>query len=103
MKASKIADLQCEVSPDCLECPLSQCRFDDQVWFQEGLRLAAYESMAEMKGRGSSVAAIGRAHGCNERTVMLGIRRLSENRMAQQDMAVFRRIAEQVCDGDGAL
>ena len=23
----------CEVSPDCLECPLSQCRFDDERWY----------------------------------------------------------------------
>ena len=36
-----IEDAGCEVSPKCVDCPLSRCKFDDLAWYRNGVRRCA--------------------------------------------------------------
>ena len=63
--------IDCEVHHDCLECPLSICKFDDLLWFHRSLRLGRWCAMAEMHLGGACRGHCGgfrcnRAHGVPE-------------------------------------
>ena len=41
----------CEVSPSCLRCPLSQCKYDDPLAYQRGLRRQRDQEVLDVRHR----------------------------------------------------
>ena len=65
----------CLVSPDCLECPLAQCKYDDQAGYQAWLQVqlgvvATKETAVAMKQEGKKVRQISEELGVSNRTVL---------------------------------
>ena len=87
----------CEVSRDCLLCPLSHCRFDNPDWYKRGLTAARYSLMAETAKRTRSRDAAAEAHGVTTRTIYRAERWNKNRRLrreySQQDLNAFKTIA----------
>ena len=85
----------CEVADDCLECPLSRCRYDDPAWFQS-LRqnrraLAVFFAMG---GDGLDVRQMADRLGVTKRTVyrIRESARSLARRETDADLRVFARL-----------
>ena len=85
--------IDCEVHHDCLECPLSICKFDDLLWFQLSLRMGRWYAMDEMHLGGASAEDTAAVFGVTVRTVYRSIVRVNNGSMSPGDRAVFARLA----------
>ena len=64
----------CLASPDCLKCPLAQCKYDDPAGYQGWLRVrlgvvATKETAVAMQREGRKVREIAEDLGVGTRTV----------------------------------
>ena len=87
----------CEVSADCLECPLSRCRYDAPTWFQKGVqsrRAYAIAAVAERVGRDAAAAHCG----VSKRTVFRVLARMTKDTNSPEDRAVFAGLAWRVLE-----
>ena len=92
MRAKLSALTPCEVSADCLECPLSRCKYDAPTWFQSGLqrrRTYAIAAVAERVGRDAAAAHCG----VSQRTVFRVLARMTKDTNSPEDRAVFAALA----------
>ena len=92
MRVKQSALSPCEVSADCLECPLSRCKWDDPAWFQSGVqrrRTYAIAEVAERVGRDAAAAHCG----VSRRTVSRVLVRITKDTNSPEDRAVFAGLA----------
>ena len=85
--------IDCEVHNDCLDCPLSICKFDDLLWFQRSLRMGRWYAMDEMHLGGASAEDTAAVFGVTVRTVYRSIVKVNNGSMSPGDRAVFARLA----------
>ena len=91
MRMRQTALTPCEVSADCLECPLSRCKYDAPTWFQKGVqsrRAYAIAEAAERVGRDAAAAHCG----VSKRTVFRVMARMTKDTNSPEDRAVFARL-----------
>ena len=89
-------DTGCEVAGDCLECPLSRCKFDDMQWFIKYRRMARDLRMAaDIHGEGLSVAQAAERFSITPRTVFRVLRRCryAMCELTPEEAAVFASLA----------
>ena len=87
----------CAVSTDCLECPLSRCKWDDIEWFNSAVQNARRARvLADTHGERLPLREQAARLGVSERTVFR-LRRdaTSMQTMAPGDVRIFRRLAAQ--------
>ena len=57
-------DEGCEVSPSCLRCPLAQCKYDDPLAYQQGLRRQRdHQVLQTRRQEGATVTQLARRFG----------------------------------------
>ena len=72
-------DEGCEVSPSCLRCPLSQCKYDDPGWFQRQKRKGRdMEVLAALHERGLSVSEVAARFELSQRTIFRIVSRMGD-------------------------
>lgn len=86
----------CEVAPDCLECPLSRCKWDDLKWFRSMIAVARRVAVLDVTRGVRSPAHVEAVRlGVTARTVYryreLWARMLSD--LPPGDLPVFLRLA----------
>ena len=100
-----IKDTGCEVSPTCVHCPLSRCKWDDLKWFRNGIRRGADFLVANAIDReGLSLAQAGVRFRTTKRTIARIRQRCRQvpNTLTAQDIAVFTRLAHCTAAGEPA-
>ena len=85
--------IACEVHHDCLDCPLSICKWDDLPWFRRSVRMGRWYAMLEMQLGGASVEDTAAVFGVTVRTVYRSIARVNNGSISPGDRAVFARLA----------
>lgn len=60
----------CDVAERCLECPLSECRYESPTRWSQRLRQAKDYDISQRCGSGQSVAEIAASMGMSRRTVL---------------------------------
>ena len=98
-----IRDTGCEVSPRCVDCPLSRCKFDDIDWYRDGIRRGSDLVTAhaiEREGLTLSQAAV--RYRTTKRTISRVRQRSRQvaNVLTPQDIAVFTRLASLGSNAD---
>ena len=92
-----IRDAGCEVSPKCVRCPLSRCKFDDIDWYRDGIRRAADLVAAnDIQREGLTLGQAAVRYRTTKRTISR-IRQRSRqvaNVLTAEDVAVFTRLAD---------
>ncbi len=69
-------DTGCEVSSSCLQCPLSQCRFDDPLWYQQLRRQGRDNQILTAQSKtGVTVFELARQFQLSPRTIHRALRR----------------------------
>lgn len=89
-------DTGCEVAGDCLECPLSRCKFDDMRWFIKYRRMARdLRMVADIHGEGLSIAQAAERFSITPRTVFRVLRRCryAMCELTPEEAAVFASLA----------
>ena len=72
-------DNGCEVSMECLNCPLPKCRFDDPMWYRALRREGRDVELRDAHDlEGLSVFEIARRHRISPRTVHRALQRVRE-------------------------
>ena len=93
---SVITDTGCEVSPRCVDCPLSRCKWDDLDWYRDGLRRGAdFLTAQAIEREGLSPAQAAARFGTTKRTIFRIRRRCRQvsSGLTPQDIAVFTHLA----------
>ena len=85
--------IACEVHHDCLDCPLSICKWDDLPWFRRSVGMGRWYAMLEMQLGGASVEDTAAVFGVTVRTVYRSIVRVNKGSISPGDRAVFARLA----------
>ena len=91
-----IRDAGCEVSPRCVRCPLSRCKFDDIDWYRDGIRRAADLVVAnDIQREGLTLGQAAVRYRTTKRTISRIRQRGREvaNLLTAADVAVFTRLA----------
>ena len=89
-------DNDCEVAANCLECPLSRCKFDDMDWFVKYRRMAQDLRMAAVIHReGLSVTQAAERFSITRRTVfrVLNRCRCAMCELTPEEAAAFASLA----------
>ncbi len=60
---------ECEVSPDCLRCPLEQCKHDDPQWYHRWRKEQRDAQIADRKAEGATAQQIADQADVTVRTV----------------------------------
>ena len=85
--------IACEVHHDCLDCPLSICKWDDLPWFRHSVLMGRWYAMLEMQLGGASVEDTAAVFGVTVRTVYRSIAKVNNGSISPGDRAVFARLA----------
>ena len=89
---NKSVHLPCKVSADCLECPLSRCKWDDVEWFGNGVRRGRWYAITAVAERMGPTGAA--AHcGVSKRTVFRAKAITLKDGNTLEDRAVFAAMA----------
>ena len=89
---------ECEVSGDCLRCPLSRCRLDDTIWYNRGKRLGPSFAVALFLAQGHSIPQAALAFGVSRHTVRKRETQSLTSGYSQPDAAVFARLSGCIPD-----
>ena len=84
--------LACEVSDDCLACPLSRCRAEDPRWYARLLKTGKNAALAAMMCQGHDAGTVAAAFGVSARTVYRAVNRCRISEFNQSDLAVAARL-----------
>ena len=91
-----LQDNGCEVSPTCLSCSLSRCKYDDSEWYARWRNRARYLHIGQaIYSEGLSPGAAAVRFAVTLRTVhrAKGYYRLATDILPTDDLAVFLRVA----------
>ena len=80
--------IACEVHNDCLDCPLSICKWDDLPWFRHSVWMGRWYAMLEMQLGGASVEDTAAVFGVTVRTVYRSIAKVNNGSISPGDRAV---------------
>ena len=89
---------ECEVSGDCLRCPLSQCQLDDPIWYKRGKRLGPSFAVALFLAQGHSIPQAALAFGVSRHTVRKRETQSLTSGYSRPDAAVFARLSGCISD-----
>lgn len=90
-------DAGCEVSRDCLHCPLSRCRHDDPHWYALHRRRARdYRIVDDIRSRRLTVPGAAKEHSITIRSIFRIIQRCNQEsgKISEADARVFARLYE---------
>ena len=96
-KSACLPDTGCEVSPTCLDCPLSQCKLDDPDWYRYWLLRTKHLAISQAIERdGLTVESAASRFGVTTRTIRRARRtcRLAKRLLTSGDIATFTRLAD---------
>ena len=106
---SEFVDDGCEVSPRCLECPLSACRYDDPVPFQmwkiehDPTRQPQWERFLQMAGAGISTEHMAGVLALSRKTVQRWRKNISRpprrSRRGMNVESIAPQLTQQVQQG----
>ena len=90
-------DTGCEVAPACLDCPLSQCKLDDDDWYRYWRLRAKHLVIGQaLEREGLSEEEVGHRFRVAVRTIRRARRtcRLAKRILTPGDIAIFTRLAD---------